>query len=349
MPFLTCADPRLSFICPQPVDRSGAEARLERFPREATAPVRTQIGPLANMRSSSGCAVLLRTDSPLVTLHLAQLKHHQVVPQGVACEVRHPEGSFTNFASPDLRELAREVTVTFATGLERSQGVREITLWLPTISTCAVSGVSVAEGSAVQPAEAPEPRWLAIGDSLTQGFSVQSPTQTWVHRLVRRWDLPAWNLGVGGIKIEPEAFAWALGLKRWDLVTIALGSNHSWHPAEAAVAADRAAEMAELALAGGHRRIAWLLPPWKPCEEGKGPQDFHGVPLTRETGERVRQVRDALRERLAQYAPSLEVVDGLGIRDYRYYPDGLHPFAAGFAYYADQVDEALGVQRASSP
>lgn len=341
MQFLTPADPRLSFYCPQPADRAGGETRLERFPREATGPVRHQIGPLANMRSSSGCGVLLRTDSPTVTLHLGQLKHHQVVPQGVACEVRQPDGTFAAYSSVDLRELSRDAAVPFATGLERGSDPREVALWLPTISTCAVAGVSVEVGSVVEPVEPPEPRWLAIGDSLTQGFSVQCSTQAWVHRLMRRWDLPAWNLGVGGIKIEPEAFAWALNRKRWELVTIGLGSNHSWHPAEAAVAADRAAEMAELALAGGHGRVVWLLPPWKPCEDGKGPQEFHGVPLTLETGRRVRRVRDSLRERLSQYAPALEIVDDLGIRDPRYYPDGLHPFAAGFAHYADQVDRAL--------
>lgn len=338
---LTIDHPALRYYCPQPVDLSGSEVRLERFPRAAQAAVGHQIGPLANMRSSSGCGVLLRTDSPHVTLHLDHLRHHQLVPQGVGCEVERSDGGWDAFSSLDLRERERAVDVTFATGLERGGELRTVQLWLPTISTCTVAGVTVAEGARVEAAEVPEPRWLAIGDSLTQGFSVQCPTQTWVHRLMRRWDLPAWNLGVGGIKIEPGAFEWALSLKRWDLVTLALGSNHSWHPAEVERAPDLAAQLVELALSGGHGRVAWLLPPWKPCEEGLGPQEFHGVPLTRETGERVRQVRESIRERLQEYAPRLEIVGDLGVRDARYYPDGLHPFAIGFARYADRVASVL--------
>jgi lysophospholipase L1-like esterase len=341
MEFVPAADPRLSYYSPQPVDRSAAPVRLERFPRSAYEALKGQIGPLANLRSSSGCAVVLRTDSPEVVLHLDDLRHHQLVPVGVACEVEGDAGEYAIYSSPDLRELARSVEVRFATGMERGDVPRTVSLWLPVISTCAVAGVSVTDGSEFEAVSVPEPRWLAIGDSLTQGFSVQCPTQNWVHRLARRWKVPAWNLGVGGLRIEPGVFEWALGLRSWDLVTIGLGSNHSWREVDAERAADAAAELAQLVMAGGHRRVVWLLPPYKPCEEGKGPGDFAGVPLTRETGERVRRVRESLRTRLCEFEPGLEVVDGLLPHDARYYPDGLHPFAVGFARMAENLARAI--------
>jgi lysophospholipase L1-like esterase len=259
----------------------------------------------------------------------------------LACEVEQPDGSWRPFSSLDLRELGAEVLVTFATGLERGGPSHTVMLWLPLISTCSVAGVAVAEGSTVDAAEPPEPTWLALGDSLTQGFSVQCPTQNWVHRLMRRWKMPAWNLGVGGLGIEPGVFDWALALKPWELVTLGLGSNHAWRDEDVATVGDRAAAMAEQVLSGGHRRVVWLLPAYKPCEDGKGPPDFMGVPLNRETGERVRRVRAILRERLAAYAPRLEVLGDLAPHDPRYYPDGLHPFAVGFARYADALDAAL--------
>jgi lysophospholipase L1-like esterase len=341
MVHLPASDPRLRFFCPQPVSLTAEEIRLERFPRSAQAAVQGQIGPLANLRSSSGCALLFRTDSPRVELRLERLRHHQWVPQGVACEVQTGDASWLQLASLDLREHDGAVTVPFTTGLERGGALRTVMLWLPLISTCAVGGVGVAEGREIEAVEPPEPRWLAIGDSLTQGFSVQCPAQNWVHRLMRRWDLPVWNLGVGGLGIEPGVVDWALWHKRWDLVTIALGSNHAWNDADAAVAGDRAAELAELALSGGHDRVVWLLPPYKPCEEGKGPPFFAHVPLNRETGDRVRRVRESLRERLSAYAPRLEIIGDLAPKDARYYPDGLHPFAAGFAKYADNLHQAL--------
>lgn len=338
---LTPDDPRLTYFCPQPFDYRRAEPRLERFPAAASNALMGQIGPLANLRSSSGCAVLLRTDTPAVELRLERLRHHQLVPQGLACEVGEANGAWDAYSSLDLREQSGEVTVRFPTGLERGGEPRTVMLWLPLISTCGFSGVAVAEGSAVERVEPPTARWLAIGDSLTQGFSVQCPTQNWVHRLMRRRDLPAWNLGVGGLKVEPGVVDWALADRRWDLVTIALGSNHAWNEADVATVGERAAQLAELALAGGHGRVAWLLPSYKPCEEGKGPPDFMGVPLNRETGERVRRVRDTLRERLQAFAPQLEVVGDLSPKDPRCYPDGLHLFAAGFKTYADNLDAAL--------
>lgn len=338
---ISASDPVLSYYCPQPVDRSGPEVRLERFPPSAFAAVRTQIGPLANLRSSSGCAVMLRTDSPDVELRLERLRHHQLVPVGVACEVEQADGSWLALSSLDLREQEGSVGVRFNTGLERGAGLRSLMLWLPVISTCAVSGVGVSAGSRVEAAEPPEARWLAIGDSLTQGFCVQCPTQNWVHRLMRRWNLPVWNLGVGGLKIDPGVVDWALNIRTWDLVTIGLGSNHSWNEADSLTVADRAAVLADLVLSGAHRRIVWMLPPYKPCEDGKGPPDFMGVPLDRAAGERVGRVREGLRELLATYGPRLETVGDLAPREPRYYPDGLHPFAIGFAKYADNLHRAL--------
>ncbi len=342
---IPAGDARLSYFGPQPVEREGGGAvRVERFPRAVHEALAGQLGPLANLRSSSGCALLLRTDSPRVALRLERLRHHQLVPCGIAMEVERDDG-WHAVDSPDLREQGGDLVVGLPTGLERGGALRTVALWLPLISTAAVAGVQVTDGARVEQAAPPAPRWLAIGDSLTQGFSVQSPLQGWVHRLSRRWNLPAWNLGVGGIRIEPAAFAWALAARRWDLVTISLGSNHAWKESDVEPVAARAGELAELALAGGHGRVAWCLPPWKPCEEGKGPPDFAGVPLDRATGARVQRVRDALRARLASYAPRLLVVDDLMPHDARYYPDGLHPFAIGCAKYADALDQALNGTR----
>lgn len=341
MNLIPVADPRLSFWCPEAVDRSLPTARLERFPRAVYDALAGQIGPLANLRSSSGCAVVVRTDSPRVTLMIERLRHHQPIPCGIALEVERTDG-WHQVHSEDLRERDGDLAVGLPTGLERGGDLRTVWIWLPLISTCVIAGIKVTEGARVEAATLPDPRWLAIGDSLTQGFSVQSPLQNWVHRLSRRWNLPAYNLGVGGLKVEPAVFAPALAARPYDLVTIALGSNHSWRESDVSTAAERATELAEVALAGGHRRVVWLLPPWKPCEDGKGPPDFAGVPLDRATGERAGRVRAALKERLSLYAPRLELVEDLMPHDHRLLPDGLHPQALGFARFADNLAEKIG-------
>ncbi|MFN3648938.1 MAG: SGNH/GDSL hydrolase family protein [Armatimonadota bacterium] len=337
--FIPAADPRLSYFAPQPVDRSGETVRISRFPQAAYDALAGQIGPTANLRSSAGCALLFETDSPLVELHLERLRHHQPTPQGVALEVEQPDGSCLTVSSTDLRELSGAVQVPLPTGLERGD-LRPVRLWLPLISTCEVRGIAVVPGSSVEPLSPPEPRWLALGDSLTQGFSVQCPTQNWVHRLSRRWGLPVWNLGVGGLQVEPEALDWALGSHRWELVTIGLGSNHAWREPDAELAGERAEELVRRVLAGEPGRVVWLLPGYKPLEEGKGPPDFAGVFLNQAAADRLARIRQQLEERLSRF-PEVEVVGGLAPRDARLYPDGLHPSALGFARYAENLDRAL--------
>ncbi len=338
---LTPADPRLGFWAPQPVDRTRAEARLDRFPPTVAGVLAGQIGPLANIRSSSGCAVVVDTDAPWIELRLDRLRHHQMVAQAIACEVEDETGALTTMISEDLRERDGAVVLRFATGAERGRERRQVWCWLPTISTAAIAGVALPSGSRVETPILPEPQWLALGDSLTQGFSVAAPTQAWVHRCARRWQMPVWNLGVGGLRIEPEAFRWALAARRWPLVTIALGSNHAWRDSDADIVGERTAALAAIAAAGGHGRVVWLLPPWKPCEAGQGPTEFAGIPLDAAAGLRIARVRTQMRAALAPWQDQITVVEDLGARDHRLYPDGLHPLALGAARYADQVDAAI--------
>jgi lysophospholipase L1-like esterase len=320
---------------------AGDGLRFERFPRAAYTACAGRIGPLANLRSSTGCALTFATDSPWIELRLERLRHHQPIPQSLALEV-FIDGAWQGIEGPDLRDREGDTVVRLPTGRERGTGAGPCIIWMPPISTVVISGITLVEGSALAPWSPPAPRWLAIGDSLTQGYSCMSPLQTWPHRLMRRWDLPVWNLGVGGIGIEPDAFAWALERTRYDLVTIGLGSNQAWRTQDLDETEVRAQRMIALALSGGHGRVVWILPPWKPCEDGKGPPEFMGVPLDRATGDRVRAVRGILERVTASYAPHLTVVGDLLPHDHRWYQDGLHPSAFGFAHYADAMAAALG-------
>ncbi len=333
-------DPRLTWVAPQPPESDGQAIRLTRFPRAATTVLAGQIGPVANLRSSSGCGLRVLTDSPWLEVHLARLRHHQPFPASIALEIEHADG-VRQACGPDLRELQGDVTVRLPTGLERGGAPAVLAVWLPLISTCAVTGITLADGAVVETAPAPIPRWLAIGDSLTQGFSVQSPLDSWVPRLARRLGLPCWNLGVGGIKIEPEVFRWALESRVWDVVTIALGSNHAWRQSDADNVIEPALLLARLACAGPHRRVIWVLPPWKPCEAGKGPADFQGMPLGPDTGLRAAAIRAALRDALTPLAPRLVLTGDHVPEDVRLLPDGLHPAAHGSAIIAERLAGVL--------
>lgn len=331
-------DGRLSYIAPQPVDRARAEVRLERFPAAVATALAGQIGPLANLRSSSGCGIAVASDSPWLEVRLARLRHHQPTPCGIALEVADGD-AWRVTASVDLREQEGDVVVRLATGRERGDALTPMIAWLPPISTCAIAGVALADGAVIAPWRPPEPTWVVLGDSLAQGFCVQDPTQGWIHRLARASGRGAWNLGIGGVGIVPEAFAWALD-RRWDLVLIALGSNHAWRDQDVAAVGEQARALAERVLAAAPARVGWLLPPWKALEGGFGPADFAGVPLA-PAAPRLPLIRAALRAALAAY-PAIEVFDDLMPHEPRLLPDGLHPTAHGMARYTANLRAALG-------
>ena len=202
---LPADDSRLRWWAPRPPVRSGDALRAERFGSDAQQILRNQIGPLANVRSASGCAIVLRTDSPWVVLCLDRLRHHQYAPVGIDCEIISDEGEVFTQYSGDLRTQDGDVQVRFATGLERGGALRTVWLWLPLISTQVVTGLRLTRDAQIEVAELPQPQWLALGDSLTQGFVVQQPTQHWVHQVSKQLNMPAWNMGVGGLQIESRA------------------------------------------------------------------------------------------------------------------------------------------------
>ena len=337
---LAASDSRLCYSAPQEPVFVGESVRLERFPRATQALLKGQIGPLANLRSAPQCGVGVVTDSPFIELRLQQLRHHQPMPVALDAEMSWPDGRQHVSHGADIRELRDACCIRLATGCVPGDPAT-VWLWLPVISTCQVSSVALADGSSVAAADKPEADWLAIGDSLTQGFTVQQPSQTWVHRVARKHQLTPWNLGVAGIRIEAEVFSWALAERDWRLVTINLGANHAHRAEDVATAGERAAAFAEAVIAAVSCPILWILPPWRPCEDGLGPTEFMGVPLDTAAGQRTRQVREALQTVLASYEPSIRCVLDPMPHEYRAYPDGLHPQAAMAAHCAAAVSAAI--------
>ncbi|NRA37004.1 MAG: SGNH/GDSL hydrolase family protein [Planctomycetes bacterium] len=341
---ISAADERLSYFAPQEVDRSrmgGKALRLQRFPRHVADHLKNDIGPLANTRSSSGCIISFKTDSPWVVLQLSRLRHHQYASVGIDCEV-YMDG-FENpwwhvSASPDLRSLNGDCEIRFATGLERGKDPRIVLIHLPLISTCAVAGFKFTRGSQLEVYQLPQPRLLAIGDSLTQGFSVQAPTQHWLHQVSRQQDMCAWNLGLGGLGVDMDVFRWALE-QPWDLVTVGLGSNHAWSDVAAdnflAHADNMLGELSQAAIG----RLCILQPPWKPMCGGLGPSEFMGVPLDDAAAQRLQRVQNDLQQLCSQREVLL--VEDLLPQDHQLFVDGLHPAASGMQHYAQVVNAAL--------
>lgn len=332
-------DERLHCFAPYAVSDSGQAKRFERFPKEIAQHLQGNIGPLANTRSSSGCFIEFLCDSPWIIVELTRLRHHQYTPGGMDCAIQLADGRWHYTHSEDLRCVDGDVQVRFATGLERGKALNHVRINLPLISTCAVKNIRLTRGSQIEAVTPHSARWLAIGDSLTQGFSVQSPSQHWTQQISDRMNLRHWNLGLGGLGIDHDVFDWALQAQPWELVTIGLGSNQAWSRSATEATSDAAHQLIDRLDAASIERAVWLLPPWKPLCDGLGPSEYMGVPLDQAAAERLERVRADLIT--VCEARGIAYIDELLPRNHRLFVDGLHPAALGMQHYTQQVYDFL--------
>ncbi len=100
---------------------------------------------------------------------------------------------------------------------------RPATVYLPEGMQPVVLSVNPVGGD-IQPAP-PLPRWLAYGDSMTQGWIASSPSQAWTAITARKVGLDLVNLGYAGAARGEIVSAEHLAELPAEVVTIAMGAN----------------------------------------------------------------------------------------------------------------------------
>lgn len=81
-----------------------------------------------------------------------------------------------------------------------------------------------AIGGAIRPA-APQPRWIAYGDSITEGWNASSPALTWVATAARERSLDVLNLGYAGSARGEIPSAEQIASLGADVITLGYGTN----------------------------------------------------------------------------------------------------------------------------
>jgi lysophospholipase L1-like esterase len=171
-------------------------------------------------------------------------------------------------------------------------------------------------------------RWVALGDSMTQGIGASQPSQGWVGQLARRLPAPVdvINLSQSGGRVEDLI---ELQLPAWralppapdgEIVTVLIGSNDVMNPRHRALLAEAFAEMLELLPAG---TVVSAIP------SPAGP--------ARQANELIREAERAGRIR-AVYPTSFDPAAWRG----RLAADRFHPNDAGYALIADLFADAVG-------
>jgi lysophospholipase L1-like esterase len=209
------------------------------------------------------------------------------------------------------------------------------TLYLPELLLPIIDSVRGIGGTlAPRPSR---PRWLAYGDSLTEGWCASSPALNWPARVGRRLDLEMVNLGYSGAARGELAVAEMLARQPADLITVAFGTNCWTRVAHSAgLFVEVVATFLDI-LRSAHPTIpiVCLSPVVRP--DGETTPNARG--LTH--GELRRLFEMTVRERRDGGDANLHLIEGLPLVPPDELADGVHPNDTGHGRMADAVADLL--------
>jgi lysophospholipase L1-like esterase len=218
-------------------------------------------------------------------------------------------------------ELDGDGELTWVDGDDRSIG------YLPL--TAGVRVVAI-EGD-VEPAP-PQPRWLAYGDSITEGWITSTPAQAWP-AVAGRWrGLDAINMGYAGAARGEIVSAEHIAELAADVITVAHGTNcWSRTPHTAAMVAEGMRAFLDV-VRQGHPETPMIVvsPIVRP--------DAEATP--NRLGATLVDLRNAI-EDVAAERHDVSLVPGLPLVTPEQLPDGIHPADEGHAAIAAAVALAL--------
>lgn len=196
---------------------------------------------------------------------------------------------------------------------KRTQGRVKLTIFLPQCVHVGISDIFMGQWSPVP--EAPE-RILFLGDSITQGMTVSSPSQAYPLLISRFLGRDYLNQGVGGYVFDPASLREVHTLHATSVV-VAYGTNDYHRITLGQLSPDKfrrnvEAYLAKLIHTFPEAAITVLSPIWR-------------VDCTEENRPQFQQVCDTVKA--CACARGLQVIHGMTVigHDERLYVDGIHP------------------------
>lgn len=207
---------------------------------------------------------------------------------------------------------------------QRESAVR-VTVYFPNLAEIRIKNLRLPEDAAPYIRQR---KYLAVGDSITQGYDAAHPNQTYVNLLADAWDAQVVNQAIGGDVFCPENLDPELPFTP-DVITVAYGTN-DWST--------------QVLNSGGAREYLDKLTARYP-----GVPIFVLLPIWREIEDEVRdgitlqQARDLLTAWAAD-RKDVYVVDCHRFVPFLpdYFYDGvLHPNDMGYLCYANALEKAI--------
>ena len=211
-------------------------------------------------------------------------------------------------------------------------------LWMPHLCRNDLFSFKIDDDAEILSAPTLPTRWLAFGDSITQGMTANLPTRTHtaIISLQRHYD--CWNFGVGGATFDAALATTIPHLPDAGMITIAYGTN-DFNRAIPITEMKHALDRILAAIQQRYPRIpAYLITP----------VTWVDAPDANAIGLSLDAYREAIGETGATY-PNITVIDGTKLipDDSSCFVDKVHPNNRGFAIYADNLAPLLKAYRES--
>jgi lysophospholipase L1-like esterase len=205
-------------------------------------------------------------------------------------------------------------------------------VYLPEGLTPVITGLA-AVGGTIEPAPS-QPRWIAYGDSIAEGWVSSGPAHSWPAVTARRLGLDVVNMGYAGSGRGEIASAEHLAALPADIVTISHGTN-CWSRVPHSATLMRAATEAFVRLVrGGHPGVPIVV-----CSPVIRP-DAEDTPNA--LGATLGELRRAMEDAVGATGDDLVVlVPGRDLLSPEMLPDGVHPGDLGHQVLAEVIGAAM--------
>ena len=208
------------------------------------------------------------------------------------------------------------------------RGRHRVELWLPHMVRADLRRLEPAGEGSLTPGAVHYARWLALGDSITQGMETPLPTGTWVARCARALNINVRNYGIGGAKAEVYLAEHPIDWP-YDVMSVAYGINDFNQACPLETYTENLRRLVERQ-AGDHPDAQFIVVTptrWVGREEDPN-----------ELGLRLDDYREAA-AKTAAALPRTRVVAGTDLipDDATLFVDHVHPNTEGMAAYAEAM------------
>lgn len=207
---------------------------------------------------------------------------------------------------------------------------KTIEIYLTHCCEVKVKSLELTDGASLQPLPVNDVKWLAIGDSITQGMTATTPSQTYAVQTARALKADLHNIAVGGAVIKKELGELVSGFDR-TMTTIAFGTNDFNQSRSLEDLYDHTLELLK-ALSQQNKGKIYLITtiPWA----GRTEPNENGIHLP--------DYRKTLADAAAE-CPGVIIIDGSKLIDDNtaLFADNVHPNNDGMTMYAENLLKQL--------